>query len=193
MLGLDQIARTWWSDAGVRRDAAARRLRELNLAGLLRTREVVAKNIGPLHRPLVSWRPGERIPDFGALAWRLHLRWRAAPVRETIILASPRLARRFGGRRLGRVPRAFQVSHDLGVAEMFLAARRFRPKLISRWIDEDRLSPFRRGEKLPDAVLADRPATTPRLVLEFGAGYGKSRLQACHDDCEMRGLPYEIW
>lgn len=78
--------------------------------------------------------------------------------------------------------------------EMFLSIRRRRPELIQQWIDEDRLAPYRRGEKLPDAIIADHAGASPRLVLEFGSGnYGVDRLRAFHDDCELRGLPYEIW
>ena len=112
----------------------------------------------------------------------------------SVYFATPQLARRYGGRRRGHIPRAFQVSHDLGVTEMFLSIRRRQPKRIPFWIDEDRLAPFRRGEKLPDAILADSPGALPRLVLEFGSGnYGKERLLALHEDCEARGLPYELW
>ena len=35
-------------------------------------------------------------------------------------------------------------SHDLGVAEMFLAVRKHRPQDVIRWIDEHRLAPLRR-------------------------------------------------
>ena len=48
------------------------------------------------------------------------------------------LRRYFGGRRPAGVSRPFQVSHDLGVTEMFLAVRRLRPELASEWVDEDR-------------------------------------------------------
>jgi hypothetical protein len=76
---------------------------------------------------------------------------------------------------------------------MFLALRQSAPNLISLWIDEKRLAPFRRQQKLPDAVLAKTANGIPTNVFEFGGLYSKSQLRAFHDDCEARGLPYEIW
>ena len=51
----------------------------------------------------------------------------------------------------------------------------------------------RRGEKLPDAVLAEFASSAPLRVLEFDGRYDVRRLQQFHDDCQERGLPYETW
>jgi hypothetical protein len=190
---LSQIARNWWANCAEAESDAIRRLRTLERAGLIRRVSAVVIALEPLAEPLVVWRPGDVIPDFGPLAWLLKQRWTQPPQRTTVFLATAHTARRFGGRRSGRIARPFQLSHDLGVAEMYFALRRQRRQLAQQWIDEDRLAPFRRGEKLPDAILATAPDAVPRLVLEFGGAYGKPRLQDFHDDCEDRGLPYEIW
>jgi hypothetical protein len=76
---------------------------------------------------------------------------------------------------------------------MYLAVRQLSPATALNWIDEDRLAPFRRHQKLPDAVIACDLRALPELVLEFGGNYPKSRLQAFHEDNEMRGLSYQIW
>jgi len=76
---------------------------------------------------------------------------------------------------------------------MFLAVRRQHPEFVSNWMDEERLAPYRRGQKLPDAAIVRSTAELPALVLEFGGDYSKTRLQQFHDDNESRGLPYQIW
>ena len=55
------------------------------------------------------------------------------------------------------------------------------------------LAPHRRGQKLPDAVIARGAELRPELVLEFGGAYDKARLVDFHADSEERKLPYEIW
>lgn len=76
---------------------------------------------------------------------------------------------------------------------MYFALRRLRPNAEKLWIDEDRLAPHRRRQKLPDAILAPSPAAKPLLILEFGGRYDKRRLLAFHEDAAERGVPYEIW
>lgn len=190
LLSREQILRTWWHGT---RHASQPRLRRLIRRGLLSERAATAINVGKRLLPLSEWVPEEAPPDFGALAWLLKQRWSSSLRPTTVYFATAHCARLFGGVRLGRVPRAFQVSHDLGVAEMFLALRWRSPAAVELWIDEDRLAPFRRGMKLPDAILAIAPSADPIRVLEWGGLYSKRRLRAFHLDCEGRGLTYEIW
>lgn len=193
MLSLPQIARNWWSGAEHPQSAARDRLDRLVHHGWLSRTRALARQLSPFAAPQVVWSSGRWVPEFGPIAWRLRQRWSGPASIVTVYLATSRTARRFGGRRRDHIARPFQMAHDLGTAEMFLAVRRQRPQLVSRWIDEDRLAPFRRGQKLPDAVIAAAPSAPIELVLEFGAGYSKRRLAAFHRDNEARGLPYEIW
>ncbi len=190
ILSREQILRTWWHESG---PSSPPRLRRLIRCGLLRERATTAIYVGERLLPLSVWSPEEPSPDFGALAWLLKQRWSSPLKPTTVYFATAHSARLYGGVRLGRVPRAFHVSHDLGVAEMFLALRRRHPAAVELWIDEDRLAPFRRGLKLPDAILATAPSADPIRVLEWGGLYSKRRLLAFHLDCEGRGLPYEVW
>lgn len=193
MLSLPQIARTWWTGAVDPQSAARERLDRLVGRGwLLRTRALV-QQLSPIAAPQVVWSSGQWVPEFGPISWRLRQRWAGPASIVTVYRATSQTARRFGGQRRDHIARPFQMAHDIGTAEMFLAVRRQRPELVRRWIDEDRLAPFRRGQKLPDAVIADSPSAPIELVLEFGAGYSKQRLAAFHRDNEARGLPYEIW
>jgi hypothetical protein len=188
-----QIAQTWWGGGEAGLNVCCRRLCHLENAGLLVRKRVAVIAVPFLTAPLVSWSPRSVTPDLGSLAWQLRRRWRTPPQSTAIYMATCCCARYFGGRRRGRIPRAFQVSHDLGVTAMFLAVRRRNPELVNYWVDEDRFAPYRRGQKLPDAVIIHCPEELPTLVLEFGGNYSKSRLQAFHEDNESRGLPYEIW
>jgi hypothetical protein len=76
---------------------------------------------------------------------------------------------------------------------MYLQFCRSRPADAERWIGEDLLAPWRRGEKLPDAVLASAPDARPELVLEFGGAYDSRRIEMFHEDCAEQQLPYELW
>ena len=98
-----------------------------------------------------------------------------------------------GGRLRGTIKRDFQATHDLGVSEVYLRLLETDADSAALWQGEDLISPLRRRQKLPDAVLAPSPAARPRLVLEFGGAYNADRVRGFHDDCAARRLPYEIW
>ncbi|HEY4311887.1 MAG TPA: hypothetical protein VGN12_20735 [Pirellulales bacterium] len=166
------------------------RLEKIDFIGHTKSVEV---EMPPLLEPLVNWQPGQWVPDFGPVVWQLQKRWHVPRRPLHLFFVTPRAARLFGGRRKGRPSRLGQISHDLGVTEMFLSVKWRHPELVEYWVDEARLAAFRRGQKLPDAMLAKTPSATPIRVLEFGGHYGKKRLQAFHHDCERRGSPYEIW
>lgn len=186
-----QIARLW-NQAPISGPVILR-LKRLRTMGLLGEARATAIELPELLGPLVSWSPGEWVPEFGAVAWILRKRWQCEPAPVVLYYATTRCAQLYGGRRSGFPSCAAHISHDLGVTEMFLAIKRDAPHLLKLWVDENRLAPYRRGQKLPDAVLADSPSSVPLRVLEFGGRYGKTRLRDFHDDCEERGLPYEIW
>lgn len=189
---LDQLADAFWASTSCPKRAAYARLRTLCGEGWLQVEATQVLPIRALSGPLVSWQPGDWLCNFGALAWKLAVRWRGPTRQAQVYRATAKAARIFGGRRNGEINRRFQLSHDIGVAAMYFALRRARPNVIDQWIDEERLAPHRRGEKLPDAALGTN-AARPDRILEFGGKYGKARLEAFHDDCESRGLPYEIW
>ena len=195
LLSLPQIAAAWWPDAADAEATAGRRLRKLAAADLVRRDRVPAAPLPPLDAPVIAWRPGEPDPDCGAAAWTLQSRWEATggPRATAVFVAGKAAAKLYGGVSAGRLPAAFQATHDLGVSAMYLRLLRDDPAAADRWIGEDRLAPHRRGQKLPDAVLADDPAASPELVLEFGGAYDKRRVEAFHRDCARRGSAYEVW
>ena len=185
-----QIARLWNQIPSANILGRLRRLERMSLIGYC---YAAAIELPVLKRPIAIWNPGDWTPNLGAIAWTLRSRWRAQRRVVRVFHATSRCAQFYGGRRSRQAVCAAQISHDLGVTEMFLALRQSAPNLISLWIDEKRLAPFRRQQKLPDAVLAKTADGIPTNVFEFGGLYSKNQLRAFHDDCEARGLPYEIW
>lgn len=162
-------------------------------AGFLVSQQVIASTLDSLDAATLCWAPGDPTPDAGAVAWKLQSRWKEPARVCRCFVATTKAAKHFGGRASGRLKRELQASHDLGVTEMYLQMRHSRPEQARLWIGEDLLAPYRKHEKLPDAVLADSPSATPSLVLEFGGAYNKDRVLAFHHDCESRSLPYELW
>jgi len=192
LLTLGQIARTWWAETSRPEENARRSLAQVVACGLLRRIRVNARPELLLRSPVVRWSPSDPEPPFGRVAYRLQTRWNEAPMPTEIYSATTKAGKVFGGAVGGRLKAPLQASHDLHVSALYLRLRNDDPVAAEAWIAEDRLAPFRRHEKLPDAVLGSGPADI-RLVLEFGAGYDKARVRAFHDDCAERGLPYELW
>jgi hypothetical protein len=97
----------------------------------------------------------------------------------------------FGGRRHHHEISA-QVTHDLGVAAVWLWFQVNAPTLAAVWVGEDMLAPDRRAETLPDAALFGVDGN-PDTLIEFGGSYRAARIAEFHDDCAMRGIGYQIW
>ena len=185
-----QIADAWWSG---QLPNARRRLKRLASRDLIERLTVQARSLPLLQSPIVSWRPGDVTPEFGAIAHRCRDRWRLRPVRPcTAWIASDKGAQAFGGVRRGELKLATQATHDLGVAAVWLRFRQVSPEWADAWRSEDLLAHTRHGQKLPDAFLLDADGRV-LWVLEFGGGYDAARVEAFHLDCVARGLPYQLW
>lgn len=193
LLALDQVARTWWRPGERGLVNARRRLAMLAEAGLLRKLRLQVRPLPALDAPAVVWRPSDPEPDFDAIAWRLQSRWREPPRTTTVYIATRRGANQYGGRQRGELRREFQATHDLGVAAVYLRLRASSQTEAKDWIGEDLLAPHRRGAKLPDAVLAERPEAAPRMVLEFGGAYDAGRVRRFHEGCVLEQWPYQLW
>lgn len=193
MIALDQVAKSWWPDSNSSIELARRRLAILIENGLITTATVFAAKLPEIVRPIAGWSPGDLQPDFGAIAWNLQSRWKEPPRQCRTYLATSLAAKHFGGRANGKPKHQYQATHDLGLTEVYLRLREDRPELSPHWIGEDLVSPHRRRQKLPDAIIAESPSATPKLIIEFGGSYDKERVTDFHQDCERRALPYEIW
>jgi hypothetical protein len=191
LLSLPQVADTWWHGLASRAACARRRLHVLAERSLVAPLHVMARPLPPLRGPLASWKPGGEKPSFGAVAWKLQRRWTAPPRQTLVFVATGRAARRFGGRKAPRLKHRHQATHDLGVSQVFLQLRAHTPARALRWTGEDRL-PHRRGEKVPDALLAGSDGGQLEAI-DFGGAYDAARLEAFHRECLRKELPYEIW
>ncbi|MCB0324634.1 MAG: hypothetical protein KDD69_13725, partial [Bdellovibrionales bacterium] len=193
VLSLDQIARHWWPDAKNPQQAARPRLDKLVDGGWIVCVRPQARGLPPLDVPVATWKPDTPCPDFNAVSSHLRNRWTAPTKGVQAYVLGNTAARYFGASKRGKLKYDFQASHDLGVAEVYLNLLETRPEVARRWIGEDDLAPFRKHEKIPDAVIADGPQSRPELVLEFGGSYSARRVQEFHEDCASQLLPYELW
>lgn len=193
LLSLDQVAAGWWEPGERGLVNARRRLAMLVAVGLLRKLRVQVRPLPALDGPALVWRPSDPEPDFGAVAWCLQSRWQEPPRSTTVYIATRRGANQYGGRQRGELRREFQATHDLGVSAIYLRLRAISGREANDWIGEDVLAPHRRGEKLPDAVLAEEPEAPPRMVLEFGGAYDAGRVRRFHESCVDERWPYQLW
>lgn len=192
LLSFDEILRRWWPPSKSAETNARRRLSALVDDRLLARETASARPMLPLSGPVFRWKPGEEAPAFGELSWKLQSRWTEPPRDVTVYLATRRAAGIFGGKANGAIKNHSQATHDIHLGALYLKLCREAPTLAAGWIGEGVLAASREGQKLPDAILHDREGR-PRLVIEFGGAYPADRLQAFHEDCALRGLPYELW
>lgn len=189
LISLRQLACHFWRGEIAN---ARRRARQLIDAGFLASVTVLARPLPIIREPVITWKPGDREPYFGAEAHRLQQRWKNRPARPcSAYVATERCARLFGGKGRGEVKHLTQATHDLGVAEVWLVLRETQPALAEQWRSEDVLAHTRRGEKCPDAFLVQGEQTI--AVVEFGGAYHSDRLQDFHHDCASRNLPYYLF
>lgn len=192
LLTLAQIAEGWWSPNRTGRKNAAKRLKLLAGASFLNISVALARPLLAIEAPEVAWRMGDPPPQFGQHSWRLKVRWSLGPRRIRVYYSGPRSLGLLGGATPGMIKNLCQVTHDLHVGQVLLVFRRRWPEHAAAWVGEDVVAPLRIGQILPDAMLIDT-AGMPYRAVEFGGGYPPRRLQAFHDDCARRNLPYEIW
>jgi hypothetical protein len=192
LLSFEQITRTWWPDTESARTNAKRRVRKLIDNKIIVREHAFARPLLQLEAPVFRWKPGKAGPDYEKLSYELQSRWVEEPRRLSVYFASQRAANILGGNALGKIKNQNQVTHDLHLSELYLKLIKEEPKLAEAWAGEDVIAPTRVHQKLPDAILLDS-TKHPRLVMEFGGAYPPDRVQAFHEDCAARGLPYEMW
>jgi hypothetical protein len=188
----EQAARSWWGGQVDSQANATRRLRKLVRMGWLLEFMLFSRPLLALREPLVSWNLNNDAPSFNALAWKALSRWREPACRLPVFAASPRSLRHFGIPRRRAIKSPFQVTHDLHVTQVFLVYRQRWPDLASLWVGEDDGSSDDRSGIVPDARLL-APSGQAIRAIEFGGRYRADRLQAFHDGCVQRNLPYEVW
>ncbi len=193
LFSVDQVGLAWWPGTKQPTSLAKKRLNELAKGGFVTAERAFARRLKFPHKAISSWSPGETTPNHASIAWKLQSRWTDAPRMVAVFTASELTSKRHIGKRANRLKRAFQLSHDLGTSDIFVAFYRKNPSVLYSWWSEDHYATERRGTKLPDAILNDTPTWPPKLVLEFGGAYSKRRVTAFHDALSREKIPYEIW
>ena len=190
LFSLRQIAECWFiGDVANTR----RRMRSLKNRSLVNQVTVRSRNLPEFSSPLIQWRPGQPDPRFEAVAHILQSRWTGRSVRDcAAFIATTQTAQLFGGVQRGELKKQLQVTHDLGVAAVWLTLFRTMPAVAEAWCGEDLLAATRRGEKLPDSFLLDGDGQIA-AVIEFGGSYDAARVEEFHRDCDDRQLPYQLW
>ena len=186
-----QLARAFWPPSDSAVALARQRLKTLISAGIVETYLVRAHSELPLYQPLLSWTPGDPLPVFGRLSYRLRTRLTEAFKPIQVFTGSESLGRRVAGRG-GCLKHPLHATHDLHLTTVYLHKLKWNPVEASAWVSDAILAPLRRGQKLPDAEIQDQNGRTIK-VIELGGTYPPERLRRVHEDCERRQVPYELW
>jgi len=188
ILTADQISTHWWNS---NRAASFTRLKAMASWGLLELTPAFAQILPPVTVPLLQWNPKKASPNMGAVSYALKARW-SMPVQSTIIVTATKRGAATVGGFGGRLPRASETAHDIGMAEVYLHFRHHHPEREKGWRPEAFL--YEQGwgqrERLPDAMIVTRAEKT---VIEFGGAYSKNKLQAFHAAMADKNLGYELW
>lgn len=189
LFSLRQIADVFWCWHVAN---ARRRLRRLIAAGLVRRDVAPAQPLPEMTGPVFAWQPGDGPPNAEQISFRLKTRWKYRALRPTVVyLPTESTVEHFGGRPHHHQI-STQVTHDLGVAAIWLRLHLDAPPLAKAWRGEDLIARERRGETLPDALLVGSDQE-PAALIEFGGSYGPTRTAELCDDAAMRNLPCQIW
>lgn len=188
LFGQRQLADALWAGDIAN---ARRRLHRFVEMGLIRRSVVMARPLPELLSPVFIWQPGHNDPDVSEIAFKLQSRWRYRALRSTVVyLPTEHTVNHFGGRH--KAVMSAQVSHDLGVSEVWLWFCTNHPRHANAWRGENQITENEPGQSMPDAILVDAN-DQPAMLIEFGGDYEAERIAAFHDDAVLRGLPYQIW
>lgn len=192
LFSLAQIAAHWWNNSRRSTSLTAARMGILEAAGYVRRRRVLARPLPPIEHPVATWNPTEAAPCFGRVSYKLRTRWQGAATATTVYVLGHRARGLWGGASRRRLSYPLQVTHDLGVAAMYLILAKASTQMADSWVGEDAL-PKKQKQKIPDAALIPTHKKKPAKLLEFGGDYDKRRLEAFHRYAASIPLPYEIW
>ncbi len=190
---LRQIREFWWENCSEGARGTEARIRKLVESDWLGRATVVARPIPRLKAPIYCWKPGEPDPSFGKAAWKAQSRWILPARSTTVIYAGRKATHNFLGTRPRKVRQIFQVTHDLGLAEVYLLTRRQRPELAGLWVGEGKHRFKKPRMKNADAYIFESDTWPPKLVVEFAGCYPKKRIEQFHAFCVKQDLSYELW
>lgn len=158
--------------------------------GMVETQVVMAHPEITLKGPVLDRRKGHPLPNSGNVAHKLQTRWDEPPVRTKIVWATAKAKRLLGASSSPRRPRAKEITHDIGVAQVYFHLLRHSPELAEHWTGEDELRAQGREGDIPDAVIAVPGGE--QVIIEFGGAYDSRKVRAIHQSYAQYGR-YQIW
>lgn len=188
LMSLGQVAHGWYrghSDSECRADTA---LAKLRAAGIVDRLRLEAHPFLPQVRPLMAWnRDALRAnpPCWETIAEQTRGRWQLPHEPVEVYRATKRACHLFGAFVDAGRERHCEATHDLHLAQVFVAYRLRKPRLAAQWLGEaafPKLGFQIRGMKDPDAFLVSGDGTAVRII-EFAGSYEADHLRSFHDHC----------
>ena len=171
-MALDQVARYFGNDA----EEARRSVRRLKGRGLIDSRRALVQRPRRVRPIFQSLEDGPVEQEKYALEWQAEKKGKLEYVEETVFFATA-----LGYRRPA------QTSHDLGVADVFLAKGRPEAWRGEEWLRQT--VGCRDGEKIFDAALVDGST----LILSIDYLTQSYRAQRIVDIVRSSSVPVELW
>lgn len=193
LFSIQQVQSLWWPDASLQSGAVQKRINKLADAKWLKRSVILARPIPVMNDAICSWKPGNASPDFGKCAWKAKCRWTEGTRQIRVVSADRKASQLFAGVKPRGIRQPFQLTHDLGLSQVYLQFRIQCPDKAAKWIGERGIAFRRKKGKIPDAVIGNVGAWPPELIVEFAGSYGKDRLLQFHKFCEHEGISYELW
>ena len=165
------------------------RLKQLTKHRWLSPLTAWCSNIEPIAEPLFEWKPGDEVPDFGALSYQARTRWDDNPVRETTVFAAAQKMLDYWGLPPRKHVKLQQATHDLGCNRMWAYASNRWPHL--EFIGEDLFPPRGHRVGVEDAQVVDGEGIV--YVLEHAGAYRRERCIHFHEHVAARNLAYFLF
>lgn len=193
LFSIEQIQSFWWPDTSQKSGVVEKRINKLVDGEWLNRSVILARPVPIFPQPICKWNPGTQLPNFGKCAWLTKSRWAEGHRQIYVVSAGRKASHLFAGVRPRGIRQPFQLTHDLGLSQVYLQYRIHLPAKASKWIGERGIAFRRKKGKIPDAIIGDAGAWPPELIIEFAGSYGKDRLLQFHKFCERESIPYELW
>ncbi|TWU49451.1 hypothetical protein Poly59_40660 [Rubripirellula reticaptiva] len=183
VLSVDQIAREYFCECLDSKTQALEAVRRLESLGYVSSRKISVRQLGLHQAPLFQWSPGQsEMPDFAKIAAANRKRWRGDLACTSVISATPKAHKRFGG--TPRRVRLQEVEHDLRVADLWFSLSAVQQL---DWKTEDSLAKNAFGNRRPDAVLEQG---ITKVIEVAGRSYSSTKLEAIFN--HFNHLPLEF-
>lgn len=190
VMSVRQVRELWWSTSDSS-DGVRRRLTRLQWHGYVSVCEVQAHPTLPVTVPLMTWSPGEAVPDFEMLSTRVNARWSQPAVSMTVVIATEASGHLMGC-RAGRLPSDEHLDRDLRLASLYVDWRQTNNHRAIEWKNKRTLTAKDLTCCSPDVMLQAREGRIHEAIDAAGR-WSVRQFENLHLDCVQRQLKYEVW